>query len=520
MNDRSDDATRPYAVQAVAVLPRVLGGFDRSPLSPTFGLGDRFHWAWGLIDFPNATFQSVVNGMARLWTSGLWPFRTDPARFVDRIDAAIGALATCSASDGTLSEAFPGEGSWCVTALAAFDVLVAIDLLRSDVGDEVADRWLDVVEPFARVVRTTDETHAFITNHRATGAAALHRWADSTGCVDSRRAADRIVDQILERQHAEGWYLEYQGADPGYQTLATYYLADILDRRDDTTLRRSLVRSVEFLRHFAHPDGSFGGVYGSRNTRFFVPAGIHVLARDSPDAQALAIEMASSVRARTVVTLDAMDPQNLPPLFNAYCWAATLPVPASSTVLPAFDGAPTRVELPGAGLLIDRGPRHYTVIGTKKGGVVQHYVDRRESIIDCGPLYRRRNAIGSPQSHDDQATWRVEGSIVTVDAEVRSIADDVPKPWQFAALRLASISVLRVRSLREWMKRRLVKRLITGPKRWRVRNVRTIHLGVDLRISDVAQPGQDLTQVSGRPRFTAIHMASQGYWQVQDEQSS
>ena len=519
MNDaRLDDVTRPYAQAAVAVLPRVLAGFDRNPASPTFGVGDRFHWAWGLIDFPNATFQSVVHGMARLWTNDLWPYPTDVGRFVDRMDSAIQAVRTCTARDGSLSEAFPGEGSWCVTALAAFDVLAATELMRPEIGDDLAQRWVDIVDPLARLLRRTDETHAFISNHLATGAAALHRWADVTGCDHSREAAERIIARIIDRQHREGWYLEYQGADPGYQSLATYYLADIVGRRDHPELRESLVRSVEFVRHFAHPDGSFGGAYGSRNTRFFVPAGFHLLAAISQDARALAIQMAASVRAQTVVTLAAIDAPNLPPLFNAYCLAAVTPVaPGPTVALPAFAATSTRVEFPGAGLLVDAGPIHYTVVGTKKGGVVQHYVSGHEAVVDCGALYRRGADVGSAQAFDDASTWGISGSTLTVDADVRSVVTDVPKPWQFAALRLATMSVLRIRGLREWLKRRLVRRLVTGPKRWNVRNVRTIELGADLRVSDVTHPDGDLRRVHPGAPFSAIHMASQGYWQMQDE---
>lgn len=513
-----DDVTRPYAEAAVAVLPRVLAGFDVNPVSPTFGLGDRFHWAWGLIDFPNATFQAVVHGMARLWVNDLWPYPSDVDRFVARMDAAVLGLRTCAARDGSLSEAFPGEGSWCVTALGAFDALAATELMRPVVGNEVAERWLGVVDPLARVLRSTDETHAFISNHLSTGAAALYRWADATGCDDSRRAADRIIERIIERQHAEGWYLEYQGADPGYQSLATYYLADIVDRREHEVLRSSLERSAEFLQHFVHPDGSFGGAYGSRNTRFFVPAGFHVLAQHSPAAHAIARRMATSLRDQTVVSLAAIDPPNLPPFFNSYCWAATTPLPSKeSPVLPADAGASQRVEFPGAGLLVDAGPRHYTVVSTKKGGVVQHYVDGREAVVDCGALYRRGSDIGSAQAHDEQSMSTITESTVVVEADVRTVVTEVPKPWQFAALRIASISVLRSRRIREWVKQRLVHRLITGPKRWDVRNVRSITLGVDLQISDVVQPAGGVHRVHPGAPFTAIHMASQGYWQIQDE---
>ena len=515
---RDDLPTSPYLAEAVAALPHLLGGFDRNRASPTFGVGDRLYWAWGIIDFPNATFQGAVHGMARLWAHGLWPYATDPAQFVDRLDSVITAIGSCVSADGSLCEAFPNEGSWCVTALIAYDALAAIELMADHVERDQLDRWTASIEPLAKYIRRNDETHAFITNHLATGAAALDRWSVLTGCDVSRRASSSLIDRILSRQHSEGWYLEYQGFDAGYQSLATYYLADISTRSNVAGLNESLERSVAFVSHSVHPDGSFGGYYGSRNTRFFVPAGFHLLAPTSPTAAAIAVRMESSVGAKTVVTLASLDAPNTPPMFNAYCLAAVTPIEErAGPTLPAERPVPTRISFPGAGLMFDRGPNHYTVVSTKKGGVVQHYVGDRQAVVDCGVIYEQAGRVGSTQFFDEEADWDLDRSRLTVRTHVRAMVTDVPRPWQFAALRVGAITFLRIRRLREFLKRRLVKRLITGPKRWPVRNTRVIELGELITIGDAVEPEGVVTRRESTDPFTAIHMASQGYWQLQDE---
>ena len=508
----------PYLEEAVAALPRLLGGFDRNRASPTFGVGDRLYWAWGVLDFPNTTFQGAVHGMARLWAHGLWPYATDPAQFIDRLDSVIEAIGSCVSADGSLCEAFPNEGSWCVTALVAFDALAAIELMAHHVEADQLDRWTASIESLAKYIRRNDESHAFISNHLATGAAALNRWSVLTNCEASRRAATSLIDRILSRQHSEGWYLEYQGFDAGYQSLATYYLADITTRSSVPGLGESLERSVEFVSHCVHPDGSFGGYYGSRNTRFYVPGGFHLLAPVSPTAAAIATRMASSVTAKTVVTLSSLDAPNTPPMFNAYCLAAVTPVEVvAAPTLPAERPLPTRITFPGAGLMFDGGPNHYTVVSTKKGGVVQHYVDGREAMVDCGAIYERAGRVASTQFFDDEVDWDLDRSRLTVRTHLRAMVTDVPKPWQFAALRFGAITFLRSRRLREFLKRRLVRMLITGPKRWSVRNIRVIELGENLTIHDTAEPAGVVTRRQSNGPFTAIHMASQGYWQLQDE---
>ena len=60
------DSPNPYFEQVVAVTPRLLSLFDTNPLSKTYGVGDRYRWAWKLIDFGKGTFQGAAHGLARL----------------------------------------------------------------------------------------------------------------------------------------------------------------------------------------------------------------------------------------------------------------------------------------------------------------------------------------------------------------------------------------------------------------------------------------------------------------------
>ena len=116
----------PYLEEIKSNLPRILALFDRDSTSHSHGMGDRYFWAWGLIDFGNGTFQGAAHGMARLWKSGLWPYPTSSVAFVARINAMIHASCRLIRRDGSLEEAFPYEGSYCVTALVSFDFLCTL----------------------------------------------------------------------------------------------------------------------------------------------------------------------------------------------------------------------------------------------------------------------------------------------------------------------------------------------------------------------------------------------------------
>ncbi|WP_137455050.1 hypothetical protein [Halomicronema hongdechloris] len=496
-------------------------------------MGDRYHWAWGLIDFGNASFQGMAHGFARLWSHQLWPYPTTQEHFVRRIDALFQATAYLTRRDGSVEEAFPNEGSFCVTALVAFDLLCTIDLLSEEISAVEQENWRRIVQPLIEYLQSADETHALISNHLATAVAALARWHDLTGDPEAEQRAEELLTRILCHQSQEGWFLEYEGADPGYQSLCTYYLADVHKLRPAWDLQRPLQNSLSFLRYFAHPDGSFGGLYGSRCTRFYYPAGPLALSSDIPAAMALSRFMVQSIAQNRVVTLTAMDDPNLIPMFNAYCWAATLAknllnhtsdkfddkALLSHDTLPAEQKQRQRQYFPEAGLLIDRGKEHYSIISTHKGGVVYHFKDTKLHLLNAGVVVRNaKGQLGSSQAYQKEnrvTTWK-ENSL-SIEAPIVTMPKVLPQPWQFLVLRILSLTLFRFKFSREWIKQQLVRQLITNTKLWPIRNRRTIHLGRDLTVSD------ELTQENGfhvqatLGSFVPIHMASQGYWQIQDE---
>lgn len=521
-DDAGTSRSNPYRAQIDAVLPRLLSLFDVNPISPTLGLGDRFHWAWKLIDFGNGTFQGAAHGLARLMVNDLLPAFVAPSAALRRIDAMFEAADRLRRPNGSFEEAFPHENSFCVTALVAFDLLSAIDLLRLVWSPNQRDRGLAIVAPMIRFLERSDETHAFISNHLATAAAAHFHWARQTGGTTSIHGR-RLLDRILAAQSSEGWYREYEGADPGYQTLCLHYLADIHQHHPELDLQSSLGRSLAFLWHFLHPDGSFGGVYGSRNTRFVYPGGIEHLADQIPEARALARATRDSIADHRVVTLDAMDAPNLIPMFNSYCWAATqsLADTPDEPALPARRAEPFRIRFPQAGLVIDGGPRHYTIVATHKGGVVYHFdktSGRRH--VDSGVVARSpRGRLFSNQSHDAGNRADLDRDVLVIDSPMSEVRGRLPTPLDFVILRILNLTLMRNGLFSRWIKKALVRLLITGKTLARCRNRRVVRLGAGLAIEDRFEENADrLEPVPTAGEFGVIHMASQGYWQRTDDQ--
>ena len=143
----------------------------------------------------------------------------------------------------------------------------------------------------------SSEQHSLISNHLAGAALGLFKAGE---LFQEKRYSDHgqfLLNSILTNQSTEGWFPEYGGADPGYQTLCMHYLAQIYIIKPSPELKLALGKSLGFLKYFAHPDGTFGGEYGSRRTEIYYPGGIALLASEFPDAASLNRYMLSSIEA-------------------------------------------------------------------------------------------------------------------------------------------------------------------------------------------------------------------------------
>lgn len=515
--------SNPYLRQVWISLPRLLALFDTDPLRPSQGLGDRLFWGWKLSDFANGTFQGAAHGLARLLVHGLLPPWLEPQSVASRIAAMFAATRRLCRRDGSLEEAFPYESSFCVTALVAFDLLSAVELLEDKLDPARRAEYLATVRPLIRFLHQADEYHGFISNHLATAAAALFKWSHLAKEPGAERGR-MFLERLLSHQSPEGWFPEYQGADPGYLTFTLYYLADLYRLVPEPALYRALAGAVDFLSLCIHPDGSLGGLYGSRHTRFYCPAGLEALAPRLTQAAALAQFMRGSVDRLTTVTLLSMDEPNLVPMFNAYCWAAVLVAKQKEQTTraappPCLRPGTWRKKLPQAGLLFDKGPSHYTVVSWHQGGVCYHFREKRMVVADAGVAARGpRGRIFTTQVYCTANTLRLEGDTCVVTARFAAAHHRLPTPLGFCLLRLVAATLMRFSPVNRALKWLLVRLLITG-RRWApLWNRRVIHLGAELKIDDRWWGRVDrFRPLEGPLAFSAIHMASQGYWQRQDD---
>jgi hypothetical protein len=493
-------------------MPRILSLYDTEKNSTTYGLGDRNYWAWAQIDYPNATFQGIANGLSKLYAANLLHEFFSKVNFIEFLDSIFEGTFRILNKNGSLNESFPNEQSWCVTSLVAYDLLTALESIEK-IDNFDRSLKLKKIAPMFHYMTRNIESHAFISNHLVTAAAGYLKWHDLTGDSSYEKEAERIVETVIESGGSEGWFQEYNGFDPGYQSITTQYLAEIEKLRPNWNLGSKITQSLEFMSNFFNPDGTFGGMIGSRQTSFFYPGGFNLLSSNQKLAARISNTAKKRIITNQIVNLSSIDSGNLIPLFNSYCVAALNPVDKQAGILEKMETG--RKIYKESGIIIDVGTNHKTIVSLRSGGIVQHYSAEKEAIIDCGAIIKnKKGKLGTTQHQLKKPNFSIENSTIKLHSTIHQFARELPTPIKFALIRLFSVTIFRNQNVLNQFKKIIVRKLITKQKNWQVAYTREIHLGYDLHVNTVfnLKKGDSIIAHSGK--FSPIHMASRGYWQI------
>ncbi|HET7462296.1 MAG TPA: hypothetical protein VFJ82_13670 [Longimicrobium sp.] len=501
---------------------RALSEQNRDPHAPAHGCFDRRFWGWKLVDFPEATFQRNVLLPAWLLRHAPPAGGAERAVLAASVRSGLAFAASVQHADGSWDQAFPHEHSFGAAAFLLHPLLAGYLAVRDECGAAFRQGVEAALRRAADFLTAHGEEHGHIANHLAGAALSLARAGAFFGDERYGRRADELLASILAHQSPEGWFLEYLGADPGYQTLCVYYLAQLRELRPSAELDAALARAAEFLAWFVHPDGSFGGEYGSRRTGVFYPGGLALLAaRGNATAAAIVRAMAASISARRTVTLDGIDVANLAPLSANYLLLLEHGPHIAEAVPPLPREREGAADFTAAGLHVRSTARHYVVVGASNGGVVKVFGrgDGRVLVNDGG--YAGEDARGGFVTTQGTGTGRatVNGGEITVDAPFQAVPRALPSPGRFLVLRPVNLTLMRSVGLGNAVKRALVRLLISGGKPAPLSLRRTVRVAAEgVRIDDVlrAEKGTRLRSLEcGRP-FVAIHMASARYFESAD----
>lgn len=501
--------------------PRVLSMMDRDPLSQTTGCCDRTYWAWKFVDFPGARFQEELCALSFLYST---QFDHNPyfqnAQLLDWIGYGLEFWSSIQHSDGSFDEAYPFERSLAATAFTTFYIGETLKFIGETLPKEISTRVHKTMNRAGKWLLRNDETHGFLSNHLAAAAAALYHVYLLTSDAEFKKRSDYFIKRILDRQSVEGWYEEYGGADPGYQTHGSFYLARLWQLSQNEVLAESLSRSMLFLACFVHPDGSLGGEYASRNTQTYYPAALEIFAIRNPAAAWIAETMRPSVLNGAAACLRSVDIYNYFPMLNNLVFAYLACVDNSQSIVEPIEpnNQSGLVWFQKAGLARFRQERYDAYIGLAKGGVIKVFDRTKQTLVysDCGYIGQLRGGqILSSQYQDHGRLHLVRPERIEVEGAFFEVSRPRMETLRFVVFRLFMLSIGRLSSLGQWLKRYLVKVLIYRKRALNIRFKRIIEFDeTSVSINDeISGPdGARVENLHWGEVFTTIHMGSSRYF--------
>ncbi|WP_430475987.1 hypothetical protein ACQ0MK_10605 [Thalassospira lucentensis] len=257
---------------ALETIPRVLGATDRDSSAESYGSCDRQYWHYRLHDMSNARLQEAGllfalaygtetqdNPFFRsekllMWIQGIWKFW-----LADRN------------SDGSCSEVYPNERSFCATAFSAAGFCETIRLTGGYAG------WQrELIEAKKTIAWLAMNTNPEVANQMAASALALQAWGQLTGDEEFSDVSHRRLSDCIALQKSSGVFPEYGGFDTGYQTITMSVLTNLLKWLPKNSLESEYVSSAlkkaeQAVDRVVDGNGRIDSSARSRNTDYLYP---------------------------------------------------------------------------------------------------------------------------------------------------------------------------------------------------------------------------------------------------------
>jgi len=498
-----------YAQVGLTQIPHILGMLDRNPLSPTYGCFDRSYWHYKTSGFPSGMYQEFVLPLALLYRyrfpgGELYRGRS---RIQELIVAGINYARRSCRKDGSCDDYFPYEralGAAAFSLYATTESYLLLGLRDPDMVDFFCRRafWLMDYQESGQLA-----------NHHALSVLALYNVYRITLDSRYRSGARRRLEQLLQWQTEEGWFPEYEGCDPGYLTATIDFLAKYYKESQDLAVLEPLEHAVRFASQFMHPDGSYGGAYGSRNTSLFFPHGFELMAGSLPEAcQVADLYLIRGIQEDRRVHLD--DDRLCGHLtynhLQAYLdfWAGPRGNCSAKTSGSRY--------WKGARLYVHQDEKRHGVISAAKGGVIRLYVDGKTTCADSGIIIRLANGATLVSHFIDDYEVRVSNEGIEVGGHFGKCTYRLPTVLSLAMFHLGMLTVGRWGS--NAVRRVLQRFLITGKRQDPMKFKRSILFGGQVVLVDEIwrdsrrDSGRNVKEMYAGTDHTSIYVAaSQSY---------
>jgi hypothetical protein len=516
-----------YAKSAISQIPRILSMLDRNDFSPAYGCFDRIYWLDKAIDFPSAILQLNTHNLALVYS---YPYPGNMFYKRDKIKewcfAGMKYWIKIQHKDGSFDEFYPNERGWAgPTGFLLYSMLDSYSLLKDEMPQQLKEELIEASYKAARYLAEYDEV-GILANHHAMALLPIY-YAYKIHDDDYLLKSFTKKLEFFERlQSPEGWFLEYDGADPGYLSATISFLGKLYKLADEELKSRILKiveKAINFSGYFVYPNKFYGGSIGSRQTLHFYPHGYEIFSKEFPLARTIADKMLEGLAEGKLVPPGIMPWRYLGYRVQEYLLAyldynhasvsEDVKLPYEKTDFVKFFG--------DAKMLIVKMPNYYLVSNLAKGGVIKVFSAEGDLMYnDCGIIGKLDNGrVVTTQWIDKSYKINFINNEATVEGAMNFAPFKLPTPLTMMAFRSSLLLLGWNTKLSYWLKGIIRNIFITKTKKTPVKFCRKIVFNdSDIKVEDMIKlkTSEKLVALKIGDEFSVRYVPQSLYFQSQE----
>ncbi|HLC65524.1 MAG TPA: hypothetical protein VJI46_05380 [Candidatus Nanoarchaeia archaeon] len=488
----------------VGEIPRLLSLLDRSKTSATYGCFDRNYWQYKIVDFPSARCQEAALTLALLYNlkSKENPYYHQ-SNIMEWINAALRFWQMMQNKNGSFNEWYPNEHSFVATAFSTYAVTETLLELGNVEGSIIKS-----IKKSASWMMKHSEMK--VLNQQAGSAIALYNSYLTTKEEKFKRGAEKKIDAILASQTNEGWWYEYEGPDIGYLSLMIDYLSKYYSKSRDKRVLAAIKRAASFLKYFIHPDGTVGGCYASRNTKYLMPGGFYSISGQCIDAADICFMLDKGLG----ISLPTFDDRYL--TYIAYNWLQAFKnYRKCKGSLPQHS---LKKTFPLAGIVVWSTPDFYLIVNASKGGSFSLFT-KKNAFSESGIIQSTGNFFLSSGRISLQNKIIEDNNALKIKACFFPLKPNLMDTKKLIALRAFQLTLGKSGCINKAVKGILRGMLISKKGSGRFKLNREITLNSHATIIDRIELHPKAKEIFLGQEFSELYVPSSQYFHIQELQN-
>ena len=348
--------------------PRLLGLLDKRSFSDSYGCFDRSYWKYKTKNFSNARLQEAALTLCLLFFKN-----SDDNPYYKNEKTKKLSIAACNywvniqRKDGSFDEYILNEKSHVATVFSSYCVAYCYYLFNLN-----NPKILNALKKAAEWININDDLS--VTNHDAAAIPFFYIMSQITKDKKYINYLKTKIKKVINNQNHEGWFKEYNGADIGYQSYTIYYLAKYYIMSKDNSILNHIEKAIKFFKYFIHPDGTIGGMYGSRDTNLILPAGFEIIKNDITSSFIISQKIKESVISKKIINPHSFDDRFLAEELYTYLDFDEKPKKKDPNFCLPYEGKRFKKLFRDAGIYVVKWKEHYLIINLTKGGIGKLFI--------------------------------------------------------------------------------------------------------------------------------------------------